>query len=75
MKNDGMLDELYQISLAEWREWELYQQAQDEYEAQLARVPNRDDFDSDDEYEDVFADWQTITTTLLDRVKELERTS
>lgn len=72
---DAIQEELYQQSLTEWREFERYQQAQDEYEAQLARVPNRDDFFSDHEYEDALAEWETFTTTLLDRVKELQRTS
>jgi hypothetical protein len=73
MKNAAMLEELYQLSLTEWREFERYQQAQDEYEAQLARVPNPDDFGSDDEYENALAEWQSITTTLLERAQELER--
>jgi len=69
----NLSEEYEQMAETERYEEERYQQAQDVYEWQLANVPIRDDFDSDDEFEDVFADWQTITTTLLDRVKELQR--
>lgn len=72
-KNDSIIEELYQLALTEWREEELYQQAQDEYEAQVARVPNRDDFGSDDEYEDALADWGTIAQALRERAQELQR--
>ena len=66
-------EEYAQMAETERYEDERYQQAQDVYEWQLANVPNRDDFDSDDEFEDVLADWQSFTATLLDRVKELSR--
>lgn len=72
-KNVAILEELYRLSLTEWHQEELYQQAQDEYEAQVARVPVRDDFGSDDEWEDALADWGLIAKALRERAESLQR--
>jgi len=75
MTNNGFADEYAQMAATQRLDTELYQQAHDEYEAQLARVPLRVDYASDGDYEDALAAWDEITQTLLDRAKELERAS
>jgi len=75
MSGDGFADEYRQMAEVERQAEELYQQAQDDYEWQLAQVPLRVNYDSDESYDEAVAAWDEITQTLLDRVKELQRTT
>ena len=72
MKNTGWKDEQYQQLQAENREIERFEQAHEEYEAQLRIVPLRVDFDTDEDYEAALADWSDIVVELLARAKSLE---
>jgi len=75
MSGDGFADEYRQMAEVERHAEELYQQAQDDYEWQLAQVPLRVNYDDDTSYEESLSAWDEITQTLLDRVKELQRTT
>lgn len=57
------------------REDDAYQLAQDEYDLQVGRVPLRVDYDDDTSYDEAIVAWEDICQTLLDRVKELRRTT
>lgn len=72
MANNGLSDEFNQLATIVWRDEERYHQAQDEYEAQIVRVPLRVDYDDDASYEESLSAWDVITQDLLDRVKELQ---
>jgi len=72
VRNNSFSDEYAQLSAIVWRDEERYHQAQDEYEAQIARVPLRADYDDDTSYDEAVTAWDEITQTLLDRVKELQ---
>lgn len=75
MGDNGFGDEYKQIAEIESRDEERYQQAQEEYEAQIARVPLRVDYDDDTSYNDAVSAWEEICQTLLDRVLELQITT
>jgi hypothetical protein len=75
MSGDGFADEYRQMAEVERQAEELYQQAQDDYEWQLAQVPLRVNYDDDTSYEESLSAWDVITQTLLDHVKELQRTA
>jgi len=73
MKDYGLAEEYANFRETERYEEDRYQQAQDVYEWHNARPPLRDDFTSDDEYEDHLEEWEDIVIILLERVKELQR--
>lgn len=77
MKSDkeALSEEYRQQAAIEEREEERYQQAQDDYEWQVAHVPLRVDYDDDTSYDEAIVAWADICQTLLDRVKELQRTT
>jgi len=72
---DAFADEYRQMAEVEREAVERYQQAQDEYEWQLAQVPLRVNYPDDASYDEAVAAWDEITQTLLDRVNELRRTT
>lgn len=62
--------------MREWarREDEIYQQAQDVYEWQIAQIPLRVDYDSDESYDEAVTAWDEICEALKLRAQDLQRT-
>ncbi len=73
--NNDLSDEHRQIRDWARREDEAYQQAQDVYEWQLAQIPLRVDFGSDEDYDAAVTAWDEICEALKLRAHDLQRTS
>lgn len=75
MKQTGWTDEQLKMFETEAREQERFEQAYDEYNAHVARVPIPANFDTTEDYETALDEWSSIAQTLREYAQELQRTS